>query len=341
MQLRIFTEPQQGASYSALLAVARTAEACGFDGFFRSDHVLADNKFPTGAPGGLPGPSDAWITLAGLAVQTTTLRLGTLMTAATFRHPGLLAITVAGVDAMSAGRVELGLGTGWFEAEHHAYGIPFPSLAERFERLEEQLQVITGLWQTPLGQPYTFLGSHYALTDAPALPKPVQALPPLIVGGRGPRRTPRLAARFASEYNIAYADLPTAAAQYSRVREACAAAGRDPASIRLSATLLICCGRTDREVGQRATAIGCDADDVRQTGLTGSPAEVVDALGKWAEIGADRMYLSVLDLNDLDQLQPCRPPGAGRGCDVLARPPHCYKKALRASPRLGFPACCR
>jgi F420-dependent oxidoreductase-like protein len=302
MQLRIFTEPQQGASYQALLAAARTAEACGFDGFFRSDHVLADSKFPTAEPGGLPGPSDAWITLAGLAVQTTTLRLGTLMTAATFRHPGLLAIAVAGVDAMSAGRVELGLGTGWFEAEHHAYGIPFPSVAERFERLEEQLEVITGLWQTPLGQAYSYSGRHYALSDAPALPKPVQAQPPVIVGGKGPLRTPRLAARFADEYNIAYADRSSAAAQYLRVREACEAAGRDPASIVLSATLLICCGRTNREVTARANALGRDADDLRQTGLAGSPAEVADALGKWAEIGAHRMYLAVLDLTDLDQL---------------------------------------
>jgi F420-dependent oxidoreductase-like protein len=302
MQLRIFTEPQQGASYQELLAAAQVAEACSFDGFFRSDHVLADSKLPVAAQGGLPGPSDAWITLAGLAVQTTTLRLGTLMTAATFRHPGLLAIAVAGVDAMSAGRVELGLGTGWFEAEHRAYGIPLPSLAERFERLEEQLEVITGLWQTPLGGAYSYSGRHYALSDAPALPKPVQARPPVIVGGRGPVRTPRLAARFADEYNIPYADLSSAATQYLRVRDACEAAGRDPASILLSGTLLICCGRTNREVTERAHALGRDVDDLRQTGLAGSPAEVADALGNWAEIGADRMYLALLDLTDLDQL---------------------------------------
>ncbi len=303
MKLRIFTEPQQGASYGTLLAVARTAEDCGFDGFFRSDHYLADSKFPTGGPGGQPGPSDAWITLAGLAVQTSRLRLGTLMTAATFRHPGPLAIAVAGVDEMSAGRVELGLGTGWFEAEHHAYGIPFPELGERFGRLDEQLQVITGLWATPPGQSFSFSGRHYQLAESPALPKPVQApRPPIIVGGKGPRRTPQLAASYADEFNIAYTDLESAAAQFTRVREACLAAGRDPESLRLSATLPVCCGRDDHEMSRRARAIGQDLAELRQTGLAGTPREVLDAIGRWAKIGADCLYLSVLDLSDLDHL---------------------------------------
>jgi len=149
MLLRIFTEPQQGASYETLSTVARTAESLGFDGFFRSDHYLS-----MGSATGLPGPSDAWTTLAGIARETSTIRLGTLVTSATFRHPGPLAITVAGVDAMAGGRVELGLGAGWYEAEHTAYGIPFPPLGERFERLEEQLAVITGLWGTPEGAAY-------------------------------------------------------------------------------------------------------------------------------------------------------------------------------------------
>jgi F420-dependent oxidoreductase-like protein len=303
VQLRIFTEPQQGASYQTLLTVAHTAEQCGFDGFFRSDHYLADSKFPTAGPGGLPGPSDAWITLAGLAVQTSRLRLGTLMTAATFRHPGPLAIAVAGVDQMSSGRVELGLGTGWFEAEHHAYGIPFPPPAERFERLEEQLAVITGMWQAPAGQEYSFTGRHYSLADSPALPKPLQApRPPIIVGGTGQHRTPRLVARFADEFNIPYSDLSSAAAQFARVREACDAAGREAASIRLSATLPICCGRTDREVTRRARAIGREVEELRHSGLTGSPAEILDTAGRWAEIGASRLYLAILDLSDLDHV---------------------------------------
>jgi alkanesulfonate monooxygenase SsuD/methylene tetrahydromethanopterin reductase-like flavin-dependent oxidoreductase (luciferase family) len=142
MKLRIFTEPQQGASYATLRAVALAAEELGFDAFFRSDHYVAMGQ------AGLPGPTDAWVTLAALAVETSRIRLGTLVTAATFRRPGPLAIAVAQVDQMSGGRVELGLGAGWFEREHAAYGIPFPPLGERFARLEEQLAIITGLWET-------------------------------------------------------------------------------------------------------------------------------------------------------------------------------------------------
>src|SRR5215208_6294574 len=143
MELRVFTEPQQGATYDDLLAVACTAEELGYGAFFRSDHYLAMGN------DGLPGPTDAWTTLAGLARDTSTIRLGTLMTSATFRLPGPLAIAVAGVDQMSNGRVELGIGAGWYEAEHTGYGIPFPPTGERFDRLEEQLEVLTGLWRTP------------------------------------------------------------------------------------------------------------------------------------------------------------------------------------------------
>ena len=193
MQLRIFTEPQQGASYETLLRVARAAEELSFDAFFRSDHYLK-----IGDVSGLPGPTDAWATLAGLARETSRIRLGTLVSASTFRYPGALAITVAQVDHMSGGRVELGIGTGWYETEHAAYGIPFPSLAERFARYEEQLEVITGLWDVPDGGTFSFSGTYFTVADSPALPKPLQRpRPPLIIGGGGPRRTPRLAAKFA------------------------------------------------------------------------------------------------------------------------------------------------
>ena len=186
MKLRIFTEPQQGADYQTLRNVALAAEELGFDAFFRSDHYLA-----MGDTSGLPGPTDSWATLAGLAVETSRIRLGTLVTAATFRLPGPLAITVAQVDQMSGGRVELGLGSGWFEAEHTAYGIPFPSVAERFDRLEEQFAIVTGLWSTPDGETFSFAGQHYQLADSPGLPKPAQRpRPPVLVGGSGPRRTP-------------------------------------------------------------------------------------------------------------------------------------------------------
>jgi F420-dependent oxidoreductase-like protein len=299
MQLRIFTEPQQGAEYGRLLAVARAAEELGFDAFFRSDHYL---KMGDGS--GLPGPTDSWVTLAGLARETVRIRLGTLMTAATFRYPGPLAISVAQVDEMSAGRIELGLGAAWFAAEHAAYGIPFPSVAERFDRLEEQLAIITGLWETPEGKTFSFDGSYYALTDSPALPKPVQRpRPPILVGGEGPRRTPRLAARFADEYNTAFVSPEETRAAYGRVRDACAAAGRDPASLVYSAAQTVCCGRTGAEVARRAAAIGREVAELEASGLAGSPAQIVDKLGRFADTGASRAYLQVLDLHDLGHLE--------------------------------------
>jgi F420-dependent oxidoreductase-like protein len=299
MQLRIFTEPQQGADYGRLLAVARAAEELGFDAFFRSDHYLK-----IGPGSGLPGPTDSWVTLAGLARETARIRLGTLVSAATFRYPGPLAIAVAQVDDMSAGRIELGLGTGWFDAEHSAYGIPFPGLAERFGRLEEQLEIITGLWETPAGKTYSFRGSYYALTESPALPKPVQRpRPPILVGGHGPHRTPRLAARFADEYNVAFISPEETGAAFGRAREACAAASRDPASLVYSAGQTVCCGRTGAEVARRAAAIGEDPAELAAAGLAGSPAQIVDKLGRFADIGASRIYLQVLDLHDLDHLE--------------------------------------
>jgi F420-dependent oxidoreductase-like protein len=297
MLLRIFTEPQQGASYDTLLRVARATEECGFDAFFRSDHYLK-----MGGVSGLPGPSDAWITLAGLARETGRIRLGTLVTAGTFRLPGPLAIEVAGVDQMSGGRVELGLGTGWYEAEHTAYGIAFPGLGERFDRLEEQLRIVTGLWETPEGGSFSFEGDHYRLIDSPALPKPAQRpRPPIIIGGGGPRRTPRLAAAYADEYNLPFQQVEPARAAFDRVREACAKVGRD--SITLSTAQVVCCGRDEAEIRRRADAIGRQVDELRQNGLAGTPAELVDKLGRFAEAGADRAYLQVLDLADLDHVE--------------------------------------
>jgi F420-dependent oxidoreductase-like protein len=299
MQLRIFTEPQQGASYRTLARVARATEDLGFDAFFRSDHFLK-----MGDVSGLPGPTDAWATLAGLAVQTSRIRLGTLMTAATFRLPGPLAVAVAQIDEMSGGRIEFGLGAAWYEAEHAAYGIPFPSIGQRFDRFEEQLAVITGLWETPEGKTFSFEGSHYQVTDSPALPKPVQRPRiPVIVGGLGPRRTPRLAARFAAEFNVGFSSVADAAAGFGRVRDACAAAGRDQASMTYSVAQTVCAGRDRAEIARRAGAIGRDPGELRATGLAGTPAEIASKIGEFANIGAQRIYLQVLDLDDLDHLE--------------------------------------
>jgi F420-dependent oxidoreductase-like protein len=297
--LRIFTEPQQGASYDDLLTVARETEALGFDAFFRSDHYL---EF--GDVSGEPGPTDAWISLAGLARETERIRLGTLVTAATFRRPGPLAITVAQVDAMSGGRVELGLGSGWYEDEHTAYGIPFPPLAERFERLGEQLAIVTGLWETPRGERFSFTGKHYTLTDSPALPKPAQSpRPPIIVGGWGRSRTPRLAARFADEFNVPFSRLPDFGPQVDVVRAACEAVGRDPATMTFSAAVVLCCGEDEATFRRRAAAIGRDPDSLREGDVAGTVPEVVDRLAGFAGAGAERIYLQVLDLHDLDHLR--------------------------------------
>jgi F420-dependent oxidoreductase-like protein len=297
VQLRIFTEPQMGATYDDLLAVARRTEENGFDAFFRSDHYL------TMAGNGLPGPTDAWVTLGGLARETSRIRLGTLMTAATFRLPGPLAIAVAQVDQMSGGRVEFGIGAGWFEAEHTAYGIPFPEVGERFDRYEEQVAILTGLWGTPAGEDFDFEGSHYRLAGSPALPKPVQdGGIPVIIGGKGAKRTPRLAARYAAEFNVPFESPEANARLFAGVREACDAAGRDPASMVFSSAVTVAVGKDDAEVARRAEAIGRTPGRWGGSDVGGTPAQVVDVLGRYAEAGATRVYLQVLDLADLDHL---------------------------------------
>ncbi|MBY6539109.1 LLM class F420-dependent oxidoreductase [Rhodococcus sp. BP-349] len=297
MDLRIFTEPQQGATYDDLVRVARAAEDFGYDAFFRSDHYLAMST------DGLPGPTDAWITLAGIARETSTIRLGTLVTSATFRYPGPLAISVAQVDAMSAGRVELGLGAGWYADEHAAYAIPFPSVGTRFDRFEETLAIVTGLWGTPAGETFSYQGDHFTVAESPALPKPVQSPPPIIIGGMGKKRTPELAARHATEFNLPFADTDATATQFDRVRAACSDIGRDPSSMTFSNALVLCCGTTEDEIARRAAAIGRDVDELRANGAAGTPAEIVDKLGTYAELGSTRFYLQMLDLSDLDHIE--------------------------------------
>lgn len=298
VSLRVFVEPQQGGTYTDQLAVARAAEELGYEAFFRSDHYLK-----MGGASGLPGPTDAWLTLAGLARETSTIRLGTLLSSVTFRHPGPLAISMAQVDQMSGGRLDVGLGAGWYSDEHTAYGIPFPPLGERFDLLEDTFSALEEFWSTPAGESVTFRGRRLEMIDSPALPKPVQARPPMIVGGHGKRRTPALAARFADEFNVPFADLETVAGQYRRVDEACAERGRAPEEIVRSAALVLCCGRDEAQIARRADAIGREVDELRSNGAAGTPDEVVDTIGRYAEIGARRIYLQVLDMSDLDHLE--------------------------------------
>jgi F420-dependent oxidoreductase-like protein len=298
-KLRIYAASQQGTDYAELLRVARTAEDCGYDAFFSSDHYLKLGDAP-----GLPGPVDAWITMAGLARETRTIRLGALMSSATFRHPGPLAIAVAQIDQMSGGRVELGLGTGWYADEHTAYGIPFPPLHERFDRFEEQLAVITGLWDTPSGKTFTYEGTHYRLTDSPALPKPAQApRPPILIGGDGPVRTPRLVARYADEFNVPFLPLDATTPLFAQAGRACRAAGRDPGTLHLSVAQVLCCGRTAPELRRRAETLGPEVGPFAKSRVAGTPSEVVDRIGRFVEAGVTRLYLQPPDLTDLDHLE--------------------------------------
>lgn len=298
MDLRIFVEPQQGASYATQLAVAQRAEQLGFDAFFRSDHFLK-----MGDVDGLPGPTDSWVTLGAIARETEHIRLGTLVTSATFRHPGPLAISVAQVDEMSGGRIELGLGAGWFDDEHHAYGIPFPPLGERFDRLEEQLSIITGMWSTPEGATFAHDGPTWPVNGSPALPRPVQpGGPPVIIGGFGAKRTPALVANYAAEYNVPFASVEVTAGLQSNIDDACEAVERDPLTVLRSAAQVVCCGADDAEIARRAAAIGREPDELAENGLGGTPEALVDKLGELAEAGMRRVYLQVLDMSDLEHL---------------------------------------
>jgi F420-dependent oxidoreductase-like protein len=299
MQLRIFTEPQQGATYDELLGVAQGAERLGFDAFFRSDHY---QRIGEGDPG--PGSTDAWMTLAAIARETKTIRLGTLVTPVTFRFPGPLAIQVAQADAMSGGRVELGLGAGWYDGEHASYAIPFPATGDRFGMLEEQLEIITGLWKTPVGETYSFAGNHHSVVDSPALPKPVQQPgPPIVMGGWGTKRTPRLAARYAAEFNMPFAPVSYFREGCNHVRAACEEIGRDPATMRFTVASVVCVGRDEAEFRRRAIASGQDPEQARANAAGGTPDEVVERIREFEREGAQTVYLQYHTLDEPDHLE--------------------------------------
>jgi len=297
IRLRVLMEPRHGARYEDILALALATERAGFDAFFRSDHLFGvDPNDPDYLP------TDSWTTLGGLARDTDRVRLGTLMTAATFRSPGLLAAIVASVDEMSGGRVELGIGTGWYEREHAAFGLPFPPMKERFDRLEEQLEVITGLWLAgSAGGGFSFDGRHYRIEDNRTPPRPTQRPhPPIIVGGGGPKRTPAIAARFATEFNAALSSVAEAQARFAVFARACEAIGRDPADARLSGFIPVAIGSSPAEAERRAAIV--ISPRIRESMVIGSPGLLADRIEGLAKVGADTVYLHIFDIHDLDHI---------------------------------------
>ena len=299
MQLRIFTEPQLGTTYEQLRRHAQTAEQLGFDGWFTSDHLLT-----MGDHGPEPGPTDAWTTLTGLARDTSRIRLGTLVTPATFRWPGHFAVQVAQVDRMSGGRIEVGIGSGWYEDEHDAMGIPFPGTEDRVDARDEYVEVLHGLWSTPPGERFSYDGEHHSLVDNPALPRPAQdPHPPLIIGGSGTVRTPAIAARFADEYNGVFFEPDEFAEMAAIVRDACADVDRAPDELVWSNAQRCVVGTDEAEYARRAEAIGEDPDELRDRGVCGTPGDARDRLAALTAAGCERVYLQTIDVTDLTHLQ--------------------------------------
>ena len=298
MKIRIFTEPQQGAGYQRLSKLATHVENLGFDGFFVSDHyhVMGDTDPRM-------GPTDALTTLAGLARDTKKIRLGTLVCSSTFRKPGRLAVISAEIDQMSQGRLELGIGAGWFDREHEALGIEFPSIKKRFDLMEDQLEILRLFRDTPEGKSFDFEGRTVTLKDCPALPRAVQEPGiPIIIGGGGPKRTPNLAARFADEFNSPFRSPDAFKEQVERVSQACESIGRNPESLIFSVAQVVCVSDSEKEFSKRAERIGRSPSELRESGVAGMPEEAVERILAFQRAGASRIYLQVLDEDDLDHL---------------------------------------
>ena len=304
MDVCLMIEGQEGVTWDEWLSLALACEEHGFDGLFRSDHYLAfDHPEERGA-------FDAWSTLAALASITERIRLGTLVSPVGFRHPALLSKAVVTVDHVSDGRAELGMGAGWFEREHRAFGFSFPPTAERHDILAEQVEIVHRLWDAD-EDVVDFDGRHYRLEACTSLPRPLQRPhPTLILGGDAGPRSTALAARWADEYNVVYSDPPTAGQQRERVRAACAAIGRDPDEVRFSLMTRTVVGADDGEVRARAAALmgrddeRGDVDDyldgIRLNSTVGTTEQVHERLQAFAQAGVERVFLQHLVHDDLE-----------------------------------------
>jgi F420-dependent oxidoreductase-like protein len=313
MRFALMIEAQQGLSYADQLAIARRAEAAGFEAMFRSDHYLS-----------FPGPSDdrttdAWTVLAGLARETATLRLGALVSPVTFRHAGHLAKVAITVDEMSGGRVEVGVGAGWNDGEHAAYGFPFPDIAERADMLEEQLEILHGLWEGPDG--WSFEGAHWSVRDSMFRPKPSslperaargETRPRILVGGSGTPRSYRIAARYADEFNVTSSSVEKTASVYAALDAVLRTAGREPSSVTHSAMIGVLLGRDADELARRERDLlgAMDAGDAadewwterRARWIHGLPDDARATVRRFAEVGVERIMLQDFLPHDLEHI---------------------------------------
>jgi F420-dependent oxidoreductase-like protein len=294
MRFAVMIEGQEDVTWEDWVALAEACERLGFEALFRSDHygsVEGDES---------RGSLDAWATTNALAALTSRLRLGTLVSPATFRHPSVLAKNAVTADHISGGRIELGIGTGWNEREHRAYGFEFPPLRARMDRLAEQLEIIRGSWSSG---PFDFAGEHWTVESLDARPKPVQDPLPIVMGGAAAPRGAALAARFAADYNVVHATPEDAREAGERLDAACEQAGRDPATLTHSLMHGILIGAGEDELRARAGELGVDLAETRRDWLAGTPAEVIERLGEYEAVGIERVMLQHLAHRDIAALE--------------------------------------